>query len=434
MHNQLYIPQKIVVGFQERSDTYTGKLAYVIYRDHTGKLRKEASWNGWRDKDIETLELDNTPQDGYTFNKGIKRDAYYFGSGRSMIRVYDVRDFEFEISVPNLIGVLMHSDVSKRDIVEKCVYAWSGTELILLPVNSVEYQESVKHTSKQGEKVSAKSLVVGHTYSIKKDSTTRVVYLGRFERWDRERFGDSWSVCQVKKKDKKHVFIELNEHNHIHARDPASFIAYCESNEVHPDFASLMDKYYSTLESQPVVGLAVVTSCDHCTGTWMDLGDNNFVQFSFHDTPEKYVRDETASPDRYGRFIHNPWRRAPDPDNYVTVSRFGTFSEAHSAYMQSGIRDTRYSYHYSDTAYHAVPAQPLPGMTVNLEQLEEIRIALNKAYQLFVLYDIKTVSTEMDYWERQKLIGTRKAAFYKNNNLGTLHFTLQDGKVAKTYL
>ena len=44
----IYIPKKIKVGYQDRSDTYTGKLAYVIYYDEKNKLRKEKSWNGWR--------------------------------------------------------------------------------------------------------------------------------------------------------------------------------------------------------------------------------------------------------------------------------------------------------------------------------------------------------------------------------------------------
>ena len=39
-----FIPKKIKVGYQDRDDTYTGKLAYVIYYDEKGKLRKENSW------------------------------------------------------------------------------------------------------------------------------------------------------------------------------------------------------------------------------------------------------------------------------------------------------------------------------------------------------------------------------------------------------
>ena len=91
----LFIPSKIRVGFQERKGTFTGKLAYVIYYDEKGKLRKEGSWESWRDKNMEPVEFDNTPQTGFIFNKGIQRTAEWFGTGRSVVRLYDSRDFEF---------------------------------------------------------------------------------------------------------------------------------------------------------------------------------------------------------------------------------------------------------------------------------------------------------------------------------------------------
>ena len=124
MKSNLFIPKKIHVGFQNRSDTYTGKLAYVIYEDEKGKLRKETSWNSWRDKNIEVKVLDNKPINGFTFNKDIRRESYYWGNGRNVFRVYDQRDFEFEISAGNLVGILAHSDISKREITEECVFAW----------------------------------------------------------------------------------------------------------------------------------------------------------------------------------------------------------------------------------------------------------------------------------------------------------------------
>ena len=65
----LYIPDKIKVGYQKREGTYTGKLAYVIYYDEKGKLRKEASWNSWRKHDIEPQEFDNIPTEGFVLNK-----------------------------------------------------------------------------------------------------------------------------------------------------------------------------------------------------------------------------------------------------------------------------------------------------------------------------------------------------------------------------
>lgn len=183
MKENLYIPKRINVGFQERQDTFTGKLAYIIYYDDKGVLRKETSWNGWRDNKIEPIEFDNEPRAGFLFNKGIRRDGYHWGSGRSVIRVYDPRDFEFEVTVDNLIGILMHSDVSKRDIVEECVYAWAGKDLVLLPVNSEIYQSSLNYTAKISQNFSAKSLVKGYTYTQKR-SDEILTYLGYYEWFD----------------------------------------------------------------------------------------------------------------------------------------------------------------------------------------------------------------------------------------------------------
>jgi hypothetical protein len=69
----IFVAPKIKIGFQNRTDTFIGKLAYVIYYDEKGKLRKEKSWQSWRDKSIEPQDFDNVPTDGFTINKDIKR-------------------------------------------------------------------------------------------------------------------------------------------------------------------------------------------------------------------------------------------------------------------------------------------------------------------------------------------------------------------------
>lgn len=173
----LFIPKKIRVGFSARKDTFTGKLAYVIYYDEKGKIRKEGSFNSWREEALGTLELDNEPQGSFVINKGVKRDNYW-GSARTMARIHDDRGFEFEITITNLIGILMHSDVSKRDIQERCVYAWNGTELVLLPCNSQEYIEAQEFTKLQEVNTLTKDLSVGAVYNSKKGPEERFVYLG----------------------------------------------------------------------------------------------------------------------------------------------------------------------------------------------------------------------------------------------------------------
>jgi len=97
MENKLFIPEKIKVGYQERDDTYTKRLAYVIYYDNKGVLRKEKSWEGWRSKKIKADEFENKPHSGFVLNKGVQRYGHW-GSGRNMVRVYDDRGIEFEIT------------------------------------------------------------------------------------------------------------------------------------------------------------------------------------------------------------------------------------------------------------------------------------------------------------------------------------------------
>lgn len=206
MNNKLYIPKTIRIGFQERSDTFTKKLAYVIYFDDKNVLRKETSWEGWRDKKIPFIDLENKPTNGFVLNKGLQRDNYHFGSGRSVIRIHDPREFEFEITVDNLVGILMNYDMSKKDIQGECVFAWSGKDLVLLPVNSVEYQSSQQFTKKQAKNLSTKELVKGRLYSQKKNDKP-LRYLGYFEWFELDGYGYHIN-SSFKTKGKKHIFYD----------------------------------------------------------------------------------------------------------------------------------------------------------------------------------------------------------------------------------
>lgn len=333
MNNQLFIANKIKVGFQNRSDTYTNKLAYVIYFDAKGKLRKEKSWEGWRDKKIDPQEFENTPQTGFTFNKGVTRGGGdWFGESVTKIRVWDPRGFEFEISVGNLTQLLMHSDVSKRDIVQPCVYAWSGTELILLPTNSTEYEESMKHTAKQSVKFSAKNLTIGHTYGVKVGDD-QVVYLGRFDHYQptspagekKVRYGSSGGLMS-KAKGKKHVFYNTTNQT-IMFNEPSSLIASVLDENIDPKYADYLDKYYAMFESQPIKKFYLTGRDEggyYYNQSWIALSETEFVEVS--------SKFETKR-DRYDYANHRYHYDGFDTD--VSVSRFAKFDEAEQALVVS---------------------------------------------------------------------------------------------------
>ncbi|MBT6051686.1 MAG: hypothetical protein HOG49_33195, partial [Candidatus Scalindua sp.] len=76
--DEFNVPPQISVGFQNRSDTYTGKLGFVVRTSKTGKISSEKSWNGWRDDKIDPLVVDNEPTEGFVLNKGVggARNSY----------------------------------------------------------------------------------------------------------------------------------------------------------------------------------------------------------------------------------------------------------------------------------------------------------------------------------------------------------------------
>ena len=207
MHGKMNVPSTIVVGYQERTGTYTGKLAYVVYKDEKGVLRKEKSWQSWRDKKIEPDELPNEPTAGFVLNKKAGGGRYGWNPRQTYSRVYDPRGWEFEITIPNLLFILQEcSSIKGKGLEGEFVYAWSGTELVLMPVCSQEYKDCKEFTEAKTKKVTKKDMVPGCLYKNK--DMEEVMYLGRYEYYESMRIGyrggsrDSSATGQ-----KRHIFL-----------------------------------------------------------------------------------------------------------------------------------------------------------------------------------------------------------------------------------
>lgn len=204
---KMNIPDKINVGYQERDDTYTGKLAYVVYTDQKGVLRKEKSWRGWCDKKQGFDDFENEPMSGFVLNKGVggARHSYGWNARNEYIRVYDPRNFEFEISVANLLFILQEcSSIKGKGLEGEFVYAWEGKELVLLPVSSKEYQECRAFSSLQNLKVTKNDMKEGCTYLMR--DGVNVMYLGRHPYNEK----DSWSE-RLNLVGNRHIFKVLDE-------------------------------------------------------------------------------------------------------------------------------------------------------------------------------------------------------------------------------
>lgn len=184
-NNQLYIPEKLKIGFQPRPDTYTKRLGFLTYLNKKGEWAKQKSWEGWRDKKLAPKEFDNVPTSGLVLNRGAGgvRESYGHNARQEYVRVWDPRDFEIEITVPNLLLILRDiACLPGKGLDGEFVYAWGGPmqqQLVLLPVISQEYKASQEFTRLQTTKVTHDVLVPGGTYLTRKQR--QLVYLGHVD-------------------------------------------------------------------------------------------------------------------------------------------------------------------------------------------------------------------------------------------------------------
>ena len=251
MNSNLFIPKKIRAGFQNREGTYNGTLGYIIYFGPDGKIRKEKSFESWRDKKIPIQEFDNIPTDGFVFNKNVQRYNWsHFGSGRSLIRVYDPRGVEFEITTENLILILMHTDCCKRGLVGSFVYGWSGGDLVLMPVACEEYQKATEFTERQDQRVGMKNMVNGCSYKTKKGKD--LVYLGKFDWY----VWDTYSN-KTRKAKKCHIFTDDDGKSFLPKND-ISFLASRNTDEPVSNYADIVENFQKNIHSSKIVKIETV--------------------------------------------------------------------------------------------------------------------------------------------------------------------------------
>lgn len=209
MNEKLKVPKKLKVGFQNRSDTYSKKLAFVVYEKEDGKIAQEKSWKRWKDSKIPVEEYDNEPLSGFVLNRDVggTQRSYGWHARREKVRVYDPRGFEIEITVDNLLFILQEcSSIKGKGLEGEFVYAWSRNTIVLLPVHTEEYKKSIEYTGLQKQKVTKNDMEPGCTYLTKENEN--VMYLGRHNWYDFS-YPRSYNGREYRYK-KKHIFLNLD--------------------------------------------------------------------------------------------------------------------------------------------------------------------------------------------------------------------------------
>lgn len=247
--SNIYIPERLVVGYREKKDTYTGKLAYIIYYDGKNVLRKERSWQSWRDEAINSQEFKNEPTSGFVLNKKAGGYSTGWNHRQTYTRVYDPRGFEFEITVPNLLYILENTDCLKgKGLQGEFVYGWGGSDLILIPTDSPDYAALKEFTDRvDNARFKQKDMIPGATYQTK--TSNQIIYLGRFDAW--EEFYSSAENVQ-KCVGKRYFFYDAGDWRKFHTRTSLSSILQCVNDVPVDNYAELMDTLQTKAIFSPV--------------------------------------------------------------------------------------------------------------------------------------------------------------------------------------
>lgn len=324
MKSNIFLPEKINVGSQKRGDTYTGSLAYIIYFDEKGKLRKETSWNSWRDSAIENAIHENVPTEGFVLNKKVGGHSYGWNNRQTKVRVYDPRGFEFEIDVVNLLYILENtSSIKGKGLEGEFVYGWDGKELILIPVDSPDYKEISEYNMKlHGDnKPKAKDLKLGGTYLTK--SNEEYIYLGRFDAWDYS-YHDSFTDD---KGESQYVWKNIGKHRYFRKKNSTDII-----------IEKSMSKFIDTISEECVENYAeMMTELESISSySPIDHSKTEYIPYTVEGLDKKYsernwgylyiednrVRLDKKSDGKYTYEVRNPkysndWRVRNDEPYYI---------------------------------------------------------------------------------------------------------------------
>lgn len=308
---KLFIPDKIKVGYQDRADTYSGKLGFVIYYDEKGKLRKETSWRGWVIESLGTPDYSNAPMEGFVLNKkvGGVKESWGWNTRMEKVRVFDPRGFEIEITVPNLLFILREADCSRGKGLEgKFCYAWSGPELRLIPEGCEDYRQSKDYTKLQSKGVKAKEMIPGATYLTKR--LEEWIYLGKLDYYfiveskvkngqDDEDYSRPTPEKDLSGHQKRHVF---SDGKTFYVLDSLTKIGQLKVDTIDANYVSLLEKYQKSEHGSKITKFELrkmekpLALGHHRTGYWFTEKEGVFTS---HSTDAQHDHTRSTFTPRY---------------------------------------------------------------------------------------------------------------------------------------
>jgi hypothetical protein len=202
---------------------------------------------------------------------------------------------------------------------------------------------------------------------------------------------------QTKKKAKGHAFFCI-ESKTIEIRDPADYLSSVALEEVHPQFADMVDEYYSHVESQPFVGIDIDTTSTKSGYERVVQLDHGYVRLNVETS--NYC--DAAMPLITG------------------VAGFTIFNAETNTVEYT--HDSNYSGGYSYYRSPSYDAREFPGLSRGDLRLLDLICKINAEWTETLTND--TVARH-DYHQRNVL----RSAILRKYGVGVLRYKLADGKL-----
>lgn len=178
---------KYYVGFKKTGTVDNQLLGFATHVEGVPSRdnKRMETVDGWRDKNIPTVTIDNEPTYGFEILDVVSRSS----TDNKLFRVKDPRGFELEISSGNLFNIIGSCTISKGIIADKMVWARYGQLNWLIDVASEEYKDY--QAQKNVDKITTHE--IGKVY-INKLGNIRYIYQGRYYGVSVAGMPHSWNI------------------------------------------------------------------------------------------------------------------------------------------------------------------------------------------------------------------------------------------------
>ena len=116
--NILQDVKKIRIGFQNRKDALSGKLAFLSFSKDGKNLVNKTVFNKWCDNSIKKEKFENNFIAGFVLSKANLHQLYQRTIG--FVRVYHPNGFDFEIPLENVYYLMQYTLIDHGQIKNEC--------------------------------------------------------------------------------------------------------------------------------------------------------------------------------------------------------------------------------------------------------------------------------------------------------------------------